>query len=199
MMPAMSSEPTRQRIVESAIELADEGGFEGVRLRELAARSGVALGTLYARFRSKEDILVAALEEEFEKLDALLANYPAAGDTPHARVMYFFTLATTALFARQNFARAVLRSVSSGEPEVAEKVLCFHERVTGLIVSAVRGARHPGGEPSEHERRLGFLLQQIWFGALVGWMGGMTRSEEIVPHMAGAAELLLAGYEALRG
>ena len=41
----------------AAIELAERGGFEGVRLRDVAAHADVALGTLYRRFRSKEDLL----------------------------------------------------------------------------------------------------------------------------------------------
>ena len=53
-------EEKARRIVESAVELAEKGGFEAVRLREVASHAGVALGTLYRRFRSKEDLLLAA-------------------------------------------------------------------------------------------------------------------------------------------
>ena len=45
-----------RRIVDAAVELAEQGGFEAVRLRDVAERSDVALGTLYKYFRSKEDI-----------------------------------------------------------------------------------------------------------------------------------------------
>jgi AcrR family transcriptional regulator len=50
-----------RRIVDAAVELAESGGFEAVRLRDVAERSDVALGTLYEYFRSKEDILLLAL------------------------------------------------------------------------------------------------------------------------------------------
>ena len=52
------------RIIQEAVGLAEKGGFDAVRLRDLAARSGVALGTVYSRFASKEAILVAALDLE---------------------------------------------------------------------------------------------------------------------------------------
>ncbi len=58
-----------ERIFDVAIELAEEGGYDNVRQRDVAARAGVALGTLYKRFRSKEDILSAALERETAKLE----------------------------------------------------------------------------------------------------------------------------------
>ena len=192
-------EDRAERIVQSAMLLADQGGFQAVRLRDVAAHSGVALGTLYSRFRSKEDILVAALDAETMKFETLLGQYPVIGDTPSERVRHFFTLATRALFARPNFARAVLRSVSSGVPEVAEKVVRFHQRITNLIVTAMRGTAplsFATSEPcSEAEGQVGFLLQQIWFAALVGWMGGVQDEETIVEHMASAADILIKGAE----
>ena len=46
-------EERARRILDAAIELAEQGGFEAVRLRDVAAQANVALGTLYRRFRSK--------------------------------------------------------------------------------------------------------------------------------------------------
>ena len=60
-------EERTRRIVETAVELAESGGFEAVRMRDVAAHAGVALGTFYKRFRSKEDLLVAALEMESDR------------------------------------------------------------------------------------------------------------------------------------
>ena len=55
-------EDRTRRIIETAIELAERDGFEAVRLRDVARLAKVALGTVYRRFQSKEDILVAALD-----------------------------------------------------------------------------------------------------------------------------------------
>lgn len=57
-------EDRRARIIATAVALAEHVGFEAVRLRDVAAHSGVALGTLYRHFRSKDDLLVVALESE---------------------------------------------------------------------------------------------------------------------------------------
>ena len=79
----MTSEPPEQmleerarRIIESTIELAEEGGFEAVRLRDVAARAEVAMGTLYRRFHSKEDLLVAALEQETRMMEERVRQRP---------------------------------------------------------------------------------------------------------------------------
>ena len=58
-------EERSRRIVDTAIELANRGGYEAVRLRDVAADAGVALGTVYKRFESKEAILLAALDFGF--------------------------------------------------------------------------------------------------------------------------------------
>ena len=49
----------RRRIIDAAMELAAEGGYDAVQMREVAARAEVALGTLYRYFASKERLLVA--------------------------------------------------------------------------------------------------------------------------------------------
>ena len=72
-------EERARRIVETAVELAEKGGFEAVRLRDVASHAGVALGTLYRRFRSKEDLLLAALELQIGKHEQLVERRPPQG------------------------------------------------------------------------------------------------------------------------
>src|SRR3954453_1405157 len=80
----------RDKILDVAIELAEEGGFDNVRQRDVAAHAGVALGTLYKSFRSKEDILCAALEREAEVLERRMESNPAEGVTSLERLNGFF-------------------------------------------------------------------------------------------------------------
>src|ERR1700685_4457391 len=76
-----SRKDRRDKILDVAVALAEEGGFENVRQRDVAAHAGVALGTLYKRFRSKEEILCAALEREAETLERRMELKPATGKT----------------------------------------------------------------------------------------------------------------------
>ncbi len=63
----------RATILSRARELMEERGYDGVTMRDLAERSGVALKTLYDIYGSKDDLLVKAIEERarlvFEGLD----------------------------------------------------------------------------------------------------------------------------------
>jgi TetR/AcrR family transcriptional regulator, cholesterol catabolism regulator len=191
-------ESKRDKILDVAIALAEQGGYDNIRQRDVAAHAGVALGTLYKRFRSKEEILCAALERETAKLEGLLAGNPIVEATPLLRLSCFFRIATRGLCRQPNYARAVLRSVASGEPEIAADVAAYQGRITNLIIAAIRGADGPTRKPTKRESQLALLLQQIWFAALVGWSAEMVDEPGVVTQMHRAAELLLLATEPRR-
>ena len=191
----------RDKILDVAVALAEEGGFENVRQRDVAANAGVALGTLYKRFRSKEDILCAALERETEVLERRMELNPAPGKTPIERITNFFQIITRGLVRKPKYARAVVRAMASGEEGVAQTVASYQGRLTGLIIAAMRGvgrlsfADATTTPPSKKETKLAFLLQQLWYASLVGWSAGLISQNEVIEQVKGAAVLLLRGIE----
>ena len=196
-MTNLEMDQRARRIVEIAVDLAEQDGFAAVRMRDVAAQAGVALGTLYRRFRSKEEILIAALEIEADALAQILREHPVPGDTPRARLRHFFSVATRGLCAKPNLARALLRAIASGEHGVTEKVAAYHAIITRLITATIRGRllddRSEG--PTEDERTVAFLLQHIWFATLVGWAGGLHDTEQVIEQVMAGADLLLEGLE----
>lgn len=193
-----STEARAKRIIETAIELAEEGGFEAVRLRDVAAHAGVALGTLYRRFPSKEALLIAALEAESDELERRLGKRVGGGQTPLDRVTIFFAHATPGLCRRPNLARAVLRAIVSGEGDViVNKSAAFHARMVELIAMALRGRPEDetdAGDAGETElRKIAYVLQQVWFAGLVGWMVGILSQAEVMEQVNTAADLVLGG------
>ena len=61
-----TADETRRVILEAAYELFYRHGFARVGLDAIAARAGVTKRTLYYHFRSKDDLLAAALESHSE-------------------------------------------------------------------------------------------------------------------------------------
>lgn len=200
--------PRARRIVDTAIELAEKGGFEAVRLRDVAAEADVALGTLYRYFRSKEDMLIAALNSEVESLEARIHARPMPGHTPLERVDAFFRAATKGLMRRPRLARAILRAAASGDHELAEKVAAFHSRMSAMILAAMHGrpvavaaVAATNGSSAEavealpvvadDEIAVAALLQHIWFSCLIGWAGGLMNQNEVIDRMGSATALLI--------
>jgi AcrR family transcriptional regulator len=59
---------SRRRIVAGALEAFAKRGFHGASMSEVARAAGVSKGLAYAYFRSKEDLLRAALEYRLDRL-----------------------------------------------------------------------------------------------------------------------------------
>lgn len=55
-----------QRIIEAAIDVIAEKGFHNSRVSDIAERANVADGTVYLYFKSKEQILMTALDSAFQ-------------------------------------------------------------------------------------------------------------------------------------
>jgi AcrR family transcriptional regulator len=188
-------EPKAQRIVEAAMELAEEGGFSAVRLRDVAARADVALGTLYARFQGKEEILLAGLEQATEAFETMLNQERVDGVDPQERLGVFFGIASQALFSRPHFAQAVVRATAAGEVGVASRIISYQERMSRMIVSAMQGRRPSEVEGNSQEPAfvLAAMLQSLGFGALVGWVSGALSEEQVQLQMRQAIRVVWAG------
>jgi len=154
----------------------------------------VALATVYKRFRSKEDLLVGALARDANAFGRLLATNPVPGDSPKERTVTFFKLATEVFCAKPNLARAVLRAVSSGEPELTQKVAQFQTQIAEYTCIAI-GGRNDEPHPFRDSPDVALLLQSIWYAGLVGWMGGLRTTKEVGDQMALAAEIMFKGAQ----
>ncbi len=190
-----------RRIVDAAVLLAEQGGFDGVRLRDVAETSGVALGTLYKYFPSKEAILLYAVNEGNEGLERVMIEAPPRGATPVLRVTDFFARATATFTRRPDFARAVLRAIAATDHATASQQAGFHLRIGRMIIAALRGEvpdrDRPLSEPigTEREQSIALILNHIWFAALLGWASGLHPASAVAERMGQAIHLILGGNE----
>ena len=65
------AEETRRRILEAALELFRERGFDATSTRQIAQRAGVANGAAYYYFRSKEEMVLAFYLDTQRQMDSL--------------------------------------------------------------------------------------------------------------------------------
>lgn len=66
------AEETRERIVDAALTLFREKGFDETTMRDIAADAGVATGAAYYYFRSKEELVMAFYARTAEEARTLL-------------------------------------------------------------------------------------------------------------------------------
>src|ERR1700689_178642 len=58
----------RERILDAAVRVFAKKGFHATRVSEVAKAAGVADGTIYLYFKSKDELLVSLFEDRVERL-----------------------------------------------------------------------------------------------------------------------------------
>jgi AcrR family transcriptional regulator len=81
------AERNRQRILAAAAEVFNERGLE-VSLDEIARHAGVGVGTVYRRFRTKEELIEALFMDRLEMIAALGEEAFASAD-PWSGLVFF--------------------------------------------------------------------------------------------------------------
>lgn len=80
-------EQTRVAVIEAAYALFLQNGFHGTSMRQIAERSGLALGGIYNHFSSKEEIFAEVLDAYHPYRKVLPAIEATEGETVDAFVM----------------------------------------------------------------------------------------------------------------
>src|SRR6187455_2084046 len=70
--------PKRDAILRAAIDVFDERGYFGAQVADVARVAGVAAGTVYLYFKSKDDLLVSIFERSMR--DGLEHSRAAVAD-----------------------------------------------------------------------------------------------------------------------
>jgi TetR/AcrR family transcriptional regulator, fatty acid metabolism regulator protein len=73
----------RDRILKAAVKVFARNGFHATRVSEVAKAAGVADGTIYLYFKSKEELLVSLFEDRVDKLLVFMREeLPKQPDAP---------------------------------------------------------------------------------------------------------------------
>ena len=79
---AQNKQVIRRRIVKSALNLFQTKGFATTTTKAIARKAGIAEGTVFNYFRSKEDIALSFFEEEVDHAIAAVRDNPRLRKAP---------------------------------------------------------------------------------------------------------------------
>jgi AcrR family transcriptional regulator len=175
----------RQRVIDAAMSLALDGGYEAVQMRDVAARADVAMGTVYRYFTSKDHLLAASLVHWVEQLDSRLAQSPAQGASPAERVIDALDRALRAMARQPTLVGAVFTALASPDPAASECQQQVTVLMEGIITRAIGEPQPP--DISDRARILG----HVWYSALVGWVNGWSNMNRVHDELVVAIGLLL--------
>jgi len=193
----------RQAILDTAVALFLEKGYEATSLSDILARSKGSRSTLYDQFGNKIGLLRAMVEEMTADVwPAIHENVTGDPMSEEALVKLGVHVAVTALSPRAVSVFRILVTESPRVPEIAE---LFYERgpctVEHLLAERFAASPRTAGIPVPAEH-----LAQLFLGGVIGILHsrrllGVTEPPalaEIRAHVEIAVRLFLGGLSALR-
>jgi AcrR family transcriptional regulator len=144
---------------QAALDAIAKGGLRAVAVEPLARTLGVTKGSFYAHFRSRRELLDAALARwEQAHLDAFIASARDA-HTPRERLRALMALATEAARTQTIQGRLLLES---DDPRVRAAL----KRVTEIRLVRLEGLLRELGAPRDTAERRATLLYATYIGLL---------------------------------
>ena len=131
------AERNRQRVLQAASEVFTERGLD-VSLDEVARHAGVGVGTVYRRFRTKEDLVEALFMDRIEEVAALAEEAAEAADPWSGLVAFMEQM--TAMLAGDLGLRQMLMFATYGR----DKVWYARQRNAPLVTRLVERAQAAG-------------------------------------------------------
>jgi AcrR family transcriptional regulator len=180
----------RRRLLAAATELAAEGGYEAVQMRDVAARAEVALGTLYRHYSSKDQLLLAALAEQAGTLRDRLESRPPRGATPADRVADALRRACRALEREPRVIAAMMTAMSAPDEQAVALKQDVDVALRGIITSAIDGNGDDAVADLDDVVR---VLGSVWFAGLSFWVNGMSDAAQMADNLDTAVHLILRG------
>lgn len=144
----------RRRIIQSAISSAKCGGGS-LQIRSVAQGAGVAPGTVYRYFSSKDDLLVACIHHWLLEAAGRCEVDPQDTD-PIRRVLDVVDRITRALCAEPSLANAAASAYLYPDSKATDNAELFRADLGRILSAAMNKA---GSRPDEF---IGNLLVDVW-------------------------------------
>ena len=132
--PRLAAEDRRRTILDAALALFAERGYEGASVDEIAAEAGINVAVIYRHFKSKEELHATVLQEQWESLLSYQAEIVLQVPPGRERMRLAYT-SYFEWFEQHPVAWRLLFREVGGPKRVVEA----HERVLGLLSQAIAG------------------------------------------------------------
>jgi AcrR family transcriptional regulator len=176
--------PTRERLLRSAQALIEEGGYGAASVAAIAERAGVAAGTLYRHFASKEELFVEVFRSVCAREERAMRVASEQMGSGSAVQRLAGVLATFAQRALRNPRLAWALIAEPVDPLVDAERLAYRERYAALIAEDLRAGIDTGELPAQNVELTAAALVGGCGEALVGPLsplaGGRPADEEII-------------------
>jgi AcrR family transcriptional regulator len=167
--------PTRERLLRAARELIEEGGYGAASVVAIAERAGVAAGTLYRHFPSKQELFVEVFRAVCAREERAMRTAAERMSSQRAPERLELVLATFAQRALRNPRLAWALIAEPVDPLVDAERLAYRERYSQLIAETLRAGIAAGELPEQNVELTAAALVGGCGEALVGPLSPVSR------------------------
>lgn len=136
--PRLGREARVEGILDAARQVFCERGYEHAAVSEIAARLGVAEGTVFKYFETKRELLVRVLEHWYEDMFGDYARDLAGVTGPRARLRFLVWRHLRSVKENPQLCRLMFREVRAGQDYPGSRLHAMNRRYTELLVSVMR-------------------------------------------------------------
>jgi AcrR family transcriptional regulator len=151
----------KERLLLVAAELASEGGYDAITMRDVAIRANVGLATLYRYFNSKDHLLREAAAQRGLQVLNSFALQPPTGVTRRDRMTNVFSRVISSTASDLKFSSAGVSALIS--EETAANSLDYWQNL--LLIPFIRLA--VGDQLNELESEISEILGHVFFSLMV--------------------------------
>src|SRR5215813_9943222 len=196
---ARSRDEQSQRILDAALALFSERGFEAVTMADVADAADVSRATVFNHFRSKQGLVDAITEQVLlayrEMLDAALAR--AEVPTP-LLVRALFHHMATGIEETRRLQRGIFREIARlllGFEEGGPTQRANEENQARVVKLLARGQERGEIRGAERPERIASALGALANGTITEWLYD-DHGDALRERMRAAAEIFLSGCAA---
>ncbi len=164
---------TKTLILETALELFRERGYEQTTMRDIAEKAGVALGNTYYYFRSKEHLIQAFYYNTHEEHLAACIPILEKERTLKARLLGVIKAKQAVIEPYHQFAGVLFRTAADPKSPLnpfSEESLETRRQSTEIFAQVVEGARLRIAIPKDLYAELPDLLWVYSMGIVLFWI-----------------------------
>jgi len=140
---------TKNLIFESAIKIFSESGYRGATMDDIAANAGLAKGTLYYHFASKEEIFNFIVEEGLNILQNQVIEVQNINIAPIEKLIKICRIQLTFLYGYTDFFKVVMSQLWGNEnrqDELRQKLRTYINEIEINIKSAMENGQIKEGD-----------------------------------------------------
>ncbi|MDZ7271050.1 MAG: TetR family transcriptional regulator [candidate division KSB1 bacterium] len=158
-------EDKRERIMKSAMRMFAKKGFFHTKVSEIARGAGVADGTTYLYFRSKDDILISLFESEMEPILAHVRRELAKETSATSKLRRFASLHFQMVEKNQDLAMVIVVELRQSAKFMHEYPGTKFKEYLDVIAGIVEEGQQSGEFRADVHPS---IAKQAIFGALDG-------------------------------